>query len=92
MSYWFLWTGYSKVCTVLVQRGTLKRGRFLVAGKSWARLRTMSDENGKQLTEVGPGFPAELTGWKEQLPDAGDLLLEADSEVCSAHFWHNWHF
>ncbi|CAL1269851.1 unnamed protein product [Larinioides sclopetarius] len=68
-----------KVSTALVQRGTLKKGCVLVAGTAWGKVRTMYDEHGKQLTEVTPGMPVQVLGWKS-FPLAGDIILQADSE------------
>ncbi|CAL1269853.1 unnamed protein product [Larinioides sclopetarius] len=39
----------------------------------------MYDEHGKQLTEVTPGMPVQVLGWKS-FPLAGDIILQADSE------------
>ncbi|GIX89284.1 translation initiation factor IF-2, mitochondrial [Caerostris extrusa] len=72
-------TTKGKVSTALVQRGTLKKGSILVAGTAWAKVRGMFDENGKQLTEVRPGMPVQVVGWKSW-PAAGEIILEADSE------------
>lgn len=63
-----------------MQRGTLKRGCVLVAGKSWAKVRFLFDENGRALKEAGPSAAVEVVGWKEQ-PSAGETLLEVESEV-----------
>lgn len=66
--------------TAIVQRGALKRGAVLVAGKSWAKVRFMFDENGRAVKEAGPSMAVEVVGWKD-LPSAGDLILEVESEV-----------
>lgn len=66
--------------TAIVQRGALKRGAVLVAGKSWAKVRFLFDENGRTVTEAGPSTAVEVVGWKE-LPSAGELILEVESEV-----------
>lgn len=71
---------FSPVTTALIQRGTLQRGCILVAGKSWAKVRTLFDENGHTTAEAGPSCAVEVVGWKD-LPSAGDLLLEVESEV-----------
>nr|XP_020516161.1 translation initiation factor IF-2, mitochondrial [Labrus bergylta] len=71
--------GKGPVTTVIIQRGTLKRGCVLVAGKSWAKVRFLFDENGRVVTEAGPSAAVEVVGWKEQ-PSAGELLLEVESE------------
>ncbi|KFM71621.1 Translation initiation factor IF-2, mitochondrial, partial [Stegodyphus mimosarum] len=72
-------TAKGKVSTALVQRGTLKKGKFLVAGTSWAKVRAMYDDRGKSVTDVTPGMPVQIFGWKS-FPSAGDIILEAESE------------
>ncbi|CAJ1052747.1 translation initiation factor IF-2%2C mitochondrial [Xyrichtys novacula] len=71
--------GKGPLSTVIIQRGTLKRGCVLVAGKSWAKVRFLFDENGQTLKEAGPSVAVEVVGWKD-LPSAGELLLEVESE------------
>ncbi|KAJ3234402.1 hypothetical protein HDU81_001441 [Chytriomyces hyalinus] len=71
--------GKGNVTTMLITRGTLKSGQILVAGTSWCKVRTLTDERGKAIKEAGPSSPVEISGWKE-LPDAGDFTLEAESE------------
>ncbi|XP_055365817.1 translation initiation factor IF-2, mitochondrial isoform X2 [Betta splendens] len=71
--------GKGPVTTVIVQRGTLKRGCILVAGTTWAKVRFVFDENGRTVKEAGPSSAVEVVGWKE-LPPAGELILEVESE------------
>lgn len=66
--------GKGSVCTVLVNRGTLKIGDIYVIGQFTGRVRAMLDDNGKSLKAVGPSGAVELTGMKE-VPEAGDLLM-----------------
>lgn len=66
--------------TAIVQRGALKKGAVLVAGKSWAKVRFLFDENGRTVTKAGPSTAVEVVGWKD-LPSAGELILEVESEV-----------
>ncbi|GAB7361271.1 hypothetical protein MBLNU230_g1331t1 [Neophaeotheca triangularis] len=68
-----------RVATVLVRRGTLKPGSVIVAGKTWARVRSLRNEAGQAVKEVGPGMPAEVDGWRDQ-PTAGDEVLQAPNE------------
>ncbi|XP_049640735.1 translation initiation factor IF-2, mitochondrial [Suncus etruscus] len=72
--------GRGPVTSAIIQRGTLKKGSILIAGKSWARVRLMFDENGKAVSEAGPSMPVGIVGWKD-LPCAGDEILEVESEA-----------
>ena len=69
-----------KVATVLVRRGTMRPGDFIVAGKTWARIRCLRNEAGVEILEAGPGTPVEVDGWREQ-PLAGDEVLQAPDEA-----------
>ncbi|XP_075996718.1 translation initiation factor IF-2, mitochondrial [Genypterus blacodes] len=71
--------GKGPVTTAIIQRGTLKKGCVLVAGRSWAKVRLLYDENGQALAKAGPSAAVEVVGWKE-LPSAGELILEVESE------------
>lgn len=71
--------GVGSVASVLVRRGTLKPGSFLVAGNVWCKVRSLKNDQGKVVREAGPGTPVEVLGWKD-LPNAGDEALQADSE------------
>lgn len=71
--------GMGPVATVLVKRGTLKAGSIVVAGEHYAKVRTMRDDAGRSVRQAGPGTPVEVLGWKS-LPEAGDEVLEAESE------------
>ncbi|KAM4604086.1 translation initiation factor IF-2, mitochondrial [Polymixia lowei] len=71
--------GKGPVTTAIVQRGTLKKGCVLVAGKTWAKVRFMFDENNRLVDQAGPSTAVEVVGWKE-LPSAGEEILEVESE------------
>lgn len=72
--------GRGSVATVLVKRGTLKRGDILVAGAQWGRVRAMIDERNQQLKELGPSQPAEILGL-DGAPEPGELFAVVDSEA-----------
>jgi translation initiation factor IF-2 len=44
--------GRGPVGTVLVKRGTLKRGDIVVAGSAWGKVRALLNERGEPLTEL----------------------------------------
>ncbi len=59
---------------MLVKRGTLRQGDFIVAGKTWTRIRSLRNEAGIDIDEAPPGTPVEILGWKDP-PEAGDQVL-----------------
>ncbi|KAI9296032.1 initiation factor 2 [Neoconidiobolus thromboides FSU 785] len=71
--------GLGPVATVVVGRGTLKPGQYLVAGESWCKIKSLTNENGKIIKEALPGSPARVSGWRN-MPKAGDLCLQAKNE------------
>ncbi len=71
--------GRGPVATVVVQRGTLKRGDALVAGPVPGRVRAMFNDQGDQVNEAGPSTPVVVMGWDE-VPTAGDMFEVAKNE------------
>ncbi len=71
--------GRGPVATVIVRRGTLRRGDVLVSGMVAGRVRAMLDENGKQMKEATPSTPVLIMGW-DDVPTAGDLFDVMGSE------------
>jgi translation initiation factor IF-2 len=65
--------GRGPVARVLVQDGTLKVGDFVLAGPGFGKVRAMTNEHGKQLSEAGPATPVEILGLNE-VPGAGDPM------------------
>ncbi|KAG6442547.1 hypothetical protein O3G_MSEX002418 [Manduca sexta] len=68
-----------KLATVLVQRGTLRRGCVLVAGAGWGKVRVLKTAEGRTVEEAPPSTPVSVLGWRD-LPSAGDQVLEVSSE------------
>jgi translation initiation factor IF-2 len=71
--------GRGPVATVLIKRGTLKRGDIVVAGAQWGKVRALVDERGQQLGEAGPSLPVEVLGM-DGAPDPGEAMVVVDSE------------
>jgi translation initiation factor IF-2 len=65
--------GRGPTATVIVQRGTLKRGDALVAGAISGRVRAMFDENGGRVDKARPSTPVLVMGW-DDIPTAGDMF------------------
>ncbi len=71
--------GRGPVATVLVQRGTLKRGDIFVVGSQTGKVRAMIDDKGAQPKEAGPSVPVEVLGLSG-VPSAGDKLTVVENE------------
>jgi translation initiation factor IF-2 len=71
--------GRGPVATVLVKKGTLKMGDFILAGTEFGRVRAMFDETGAAVQEAGPSTPVAVLGLSGA-PKAGDDLLVVESE------------
>ncbi len=71
--------GRGPVATILVQRGTLRKGDVVLCGRTWGRVRALFDENGRQVQEAGPSIPVEITGL-DAVPEAGDELVVVGDE------------
>jgi translation initiation factor IF-2 len=71
--------GLGAVATILVQNGTLHLGDAIVFSQQFARVKTMHDEHGKELTKAGPSTPVKITGLSD-LPEAGSEFIVVKSE------------
>jgi translation initiation factor IF-2 len=72
--------GRGPVATVLVNRGTLKRGDVFVVGTQSGRVRALIDDKGQQIAEAGPAMPVEVLGLGG-VPQAGDHLTVVENEA-----------
>ncbi|MFZ5670655.1 MAG: translation initiation factor IF-2 [Pseudomonadota bacterium] len=72
--------GRGAVSTVLVRRGTLKRGDIVVAGANWGRVRALLNEREEQLQEAGPATPVEILGL-DGAPAPGDAFAVVENEA-----------
>lgn len=71
--------GIGAVATVLVQNGTLRPGDCCVFASTWARIKAMRDDLGRELTESGPSMPVRISGLSG-LPDAGEEFIVVKNE------------
>jgi translation initiation factor IF-2 len=61
------------LATLLVQKGTLRPGDTVVAGRTWGRIKAMFDDKGKRVSRAGPSIPVEVLGLNE-VAKSGDLF------------------
>src|SRR5574344_364345 len=67
------------VATLLIQNGTLRLGDPLVVGTTHGRIRTLKNDQGKDIISAGPSTPVEITGLNDN-PSAGDKFMAFESE------------
>ena len=72
--------GRGAVATVLVKRGTLKRGDIFVVGSQSGKVRALVNDKGVQVKEAGPAMPVEVLGLSG-VPSAGDVLTVVENEA-----------
>jgi translation initiation factor IF-2 len=72
--------GRGAVATVLVKRGTLKRGDIFVVGAQSGKVRALVNDKGQQVSEAGPATPVEVLGLTG-VPSAGDVLTVVENEA-----------
>ena len=71
--------GRGPTATVIVKMGTLKVGQPFLCGLQWGKIKSLINDLGKPVKEVGPGMPVKVLGF-DGLPKAGDELMVMDSE------------
>ncbi|WP_312166332.1 translation initiation factor IF-2 [Phenylobacterium sp.] len=72
--------GRGAVSTVLVKRGTLKRGDIVVAGANFGRVRALLNERDEQLDSAGPSVPVEILGL-DGTPSPGEPFAVVENEA-----------
>ena len=71
--------GRGASATVIVERGTLKKGDALLCGEVYCRVKTMTDADGKQLKDAPPATPVKVTGWSD-VPASGTKFSTQKNE------------
>ena len=71
--------GKGYVTTILVQKGTLKVGDYVLAGSFSGKIKALLNERGNNIIEAGPSTPATLLGLNGA-PTAGDVFNVMESE------------
>jgi len=71
--------GKGPVCTVLIQKGTLRVGDSFVTGTTFGRVRAMLNERSMAMDEAPPSTPALILG-AGGVPQAGESFSVVDDE------------
>lgn len=71
--------GRGATATVIVERGTLKKGDALLCGEVYCRVKSMTDADGNMLKSVPPGTPALVMGWSD-VPASGSKFATEKNE------------
>ena len=69
--------GRGPVCTVLVQKGTLRVGDTIIAGTAFGKVRAMTNERGEKVKAARPSMPVEVLGLSD-VPQAGEIMDAVD--------------
>ncbi len=67
------------IATILVQNGTLRVGDSVIVGTVTGKIRAMSDDKGRKLSQAGPSTPVSIMGL-EEVPEAGDILFAGEED------------
>ena len=76
--------GKGPIANALIEEGTLSPGEFIVAGGSYAKIRSLSSTNRKPIKDAGPSTPVIISGFKH-LPEFGDSFIEVKNEREARH-------
>jgi len=71
--------GRGVVASILLQRGTLRKGDIVLSGLVYGRVRAVLDETGRQVDSAGPAIPVEVLGLSG-IPVAGDEAVVVSDE------------
>ncbi len=71
--------GKGPIAVALVEEGTMSVGEYIVAGSTYAKVRSLASTSGKPVKDAGPSTPVVISGFKT-LPDFGDTFVEVKSE------------
>ncbi|MHB1865144.1 MAG: translation initiation factor IF-2 [Candidatus Saccharimonadales bacterium] len=72
-------TGRGPIARALVEAGILKVGDYIVAGSSYAKIKTLENDKGEDIISAKPSTPVTISGFKT-LPEFGDEFLAYGNE------------
>ncbi|PIU87272.1 translation initiation factor IF-2 [Candidatus Berkelbacteria bacterium CG06_land_8_20_14_3_00_43_10] len=63
--------GLGPIATVLIQQGTLRQGDIVVAGKTWGKVKKITNWLNEKIDSAPPSYPAVIAGLKA-IPSFGE--------------------
>ena len=73
------------VASILVQEGTLRINDLLVSGACYGKVKSMTNDRGKNIRVAEPSTPVEITGLSD-VPEAGEPFFVAKDEKVAKEF------
>ena len=73
------------VATMLVKKGTLQKGKVLLCGNTYCKVKNLLNDANKPILQALPSQSVTVLGWKE-LPKAGDEILEVTNEATAKKY------
>jgi translation initiation factor IF-2 len=77
--------GRGATASVIVERGTLKRGDSLLCGEVYCKVKTMTDADGNVMKSAPPATPVKVTGWSD-VPASGTKFTTEKNEKVAKRF------
>ncbi len=71
--------GRGATATVIVERGTLKKGDALLCGETYCKVKSMTDADGNLVKTAPPSTPVKVIGWSD-VPASGDRFSTEKNE------------
>lgn len=71
--------GRGATASVIVERGTLKRGDALLCGEAYCKVKSLMDDKGGVLKKAPPATPVKVIGWSE-VPASGSSFSTLKNE------------
>lgn len=71
--------GRGATASVIVERGTLRKGDALTCGEAYCKVKSLMDERGEFLKEAPPATPVKVIGWSE-VPESGKKFSTVKNE------------
>ena len=71
--------GRGPTASVIVDKGTLKKGDALLCGDVYCRVKSLLDDKGQILKSAPPSTPVKVLGWSS-VPSAGDRFTTEKNE------------